>query len=45
MQTIRVASRASQLALTQSQQVIDQLAQHNQQISFERKSRFSHSFI
>lgn len=35
MQTIRVASRASRLALTQSQQVIDQLVQHNTQTSFE----------
>lgn len=35
MQTIKVASRASRLALTQSQQVIDQLVQHNTRTSFE----------
>lgn len=35
MQTIKVASRGSRLALTQSQQVIDQLAQLNPPIKFE----------
>jgi len=35
MPTIRVASRASRLAITQSQQVIDELAQLNKQVSFK----------
>jgi len=35
MQTIRVASRSSRLALTQSQQVLDEIVLHNPQIQFE----------
>jgi len=35
MQNVKVASRGSRLALTQSQQVIDQLAENHPQVNFE----------